>query len=103
MTLTSIINCYHLRTHTTGDKLDAALSFISVGICLNMPLLVLINLTNKSKKYRLQEPQLKNRYGAIYQELKTKRFSDLLEPVFFLARRVIIVLVVLVLQRRPLA
>ena len=68
-----------------------------------MPLFVLINFTNKREKERLQETELKKRYGAIYQGLKTKKFSDLLEPVFFLMRRVILVFVVLVLQRRPLA
>ena len=99
----AFLNSYNISFESTGDTLNSLLTVMALLICFNLPLYVFIRVTNQSDRQILETKQFKVEYGVFYAGLYTKRYENLLEPVFFFLRRMGFVLLICLWQSRPLA
>jgi len=100
--MASMLNSYNLRYSTTGDIVNSIITFIAMVICLNMPLYVYWQSV-ATKREKLDSKQHARHYGNLYAKLNTKRGGALANTAFFFIRRIVVILTLVLLQKRPYA
>ena len=103
MFFAAFLNSYSMSFKTVGDWLNSFLTVMGLLICFNLPLFVFIKITNQADRAIFETKRFKIKYGALYAGLNTKRCANLIEPLFFLIRRVVFITIACLWHNRPLA
>jgi len=85
---------YHLKFDSFGEKVESWMTIVSMAGYLLIPAIAIIQLL---RNFDLAEEKgFKNRFGALYEGLDTRKGRQiLLEPIVFIARRIFVAWIVI--------
>eukprot|EP00352_Strombidinopsis_acuminata_P009666 CAMPEP_0176349552 /NCGR_PEP_ID=MMETSP0126-20121128/8747_1 /TAXON_ID=141414 ORGANISM="Strombidinopsis acuminatum, Strain SPMC142" /NCGR_SAMPLE_ID=MMETSP0126 /ASSEMBLY_ACC=CAM_ASM_000229 /LENGTH=212 /DNA_ID=CAMNT_0017698993 /DNA_START=215 /DNA_END=853 /DNA_ORIENTATION=- len=89
------LNFIHLYTETIGDKISAVLSAFFTFMLTIFPIVIMVVIIKHRKDMTSEE--FDKKYGEFYTGLKVKMLglSSLLFPVFFMLRRIFLVVIMI--------
>jgi|LauGreDrversion4_2_1035121.scaffolds.fasta_scaffold176264_1 hypothetical protein len=83
----------------SGDKFSSIMTLAIGSIQYLMPLIVLMFIYRMKDK--LEDPDVKARFGSLFEGLKVKRLIHLMSAFFFVFRRMLLVFTVVFLSNYP--